>query len=133
MLEDFHGWARQLEGVFRTLVAVPAEVNFALDPNFATLFPYRNPARPSDRLTLERRVTYHGARDGDARASLVVPPGWSVPPGEAAAHIAAAESGVLHFVVEVPPGAHGRHVVCAELTLDDRRFGQIAEALVDVA
>jgi len=35
-------------------------------------------------------------------------------------------------VVEVPPGAHGRHVCCAELTLGERRFGQIAEALVDV-
>jgi hypothetical protein len=42
MLEDFHTWARQLEGVFRTLVPVPAEVNFALDPNFATLYPYRS-------------------------------------------------------------------------------------------
>ena len=43
MLEDFHAWARQLEGVFRTLVVVPSEVNFALDPNFATLYPYRSP------------------------------------------------------------------------------------------
>jgi hypothetical protein len=33
----------------------------------------------------------------------------------------------------VPPGAQGRHVVCAELTLGERRFGQLAEALVDVA
>jgi hypothetical protein len=36
-------------------------------------------------------------------------------------------------VVEVPPGAAGRHVLCADLTLGERRFGQIAEALVDVA
>jgi glyoxylase-like metal-dependent hydrolase (beta-lactamase superfamily II) len=133
MLEDFHGWARQLEGVFRTLVAVPAEVNFALDPNFATLYPYRNPARPGDRLPIELRVTNHGTRDAVARASLVAPPGWSASPGEAEASVVAGESGVLRFVVEVPAGAAGRHVLCAELTLGERRFGQIAEALVDVA
>ena len=91
MLEDFHGWARQIEGVFRTLVAVPAEVNFALDPNFAILFPYQNPARPGDRLPIELRVTNHGAADATARASLVTPPGWSVSPGEATTAIAAGD------------------------------------------
>jgi glyoxylase-like metal-dependent hydrolase (beta-lactamase superfamily II) len=133
MLEDFHGWARQLEGVFRTLVSVPAEVNFALDPNFATLYPYRNPARPGDRLPIELRVTNHGTHDATAHASLVAPPGWSVSPGTARAAIGAGESGVLPFVIEVAPGAAGRHVLCAELTLGERRFGQITEALVDVA
>ena len=132
MLEDFHGWARQIEGVFRTLVAVPAEVNFALDPNFAILYPYRNPARPGDRLPIELRVTNHGTADAIARASLVTPPGWSVSPGEATTTIAAGESGTLRFVIEVPAGSAGRHVLCAELALGERRFGQIAEGLVDV-
>jgi hypothetical protein len=132
MLEDFHGWARQLEGVFRTLVAVPAEVNFALDPNFAVLYPYRSPARPGDRLTVELRVTNHGARSAEARAGLIAPTGWSVTPGEAAVPIDAGHTGALRFVVEVPPGTGGRHVLCAELTLGERRFGQITEALVDV-
>ena len=67
----------------RPLVAVPAEVNFALDPNFATLYPYRNPRPRGDRLSLELRVTNHGTREAVARASLVAPPGWSVAPGEA--------------------------------------------------
>jgi hypothetical protein len=133
MLEDFHGWARQIEGVFKTLVAVPAEVNFALDPNFATLYPYRTPARAGDRLPLELRVQNHGTKEGVARASLVTPPGWSVSPGEATAPIPAGETGTLRFAVEVPPGVAGRQVICAELSLGDRRFGQIAEALVDVA
>ena len=109
-----------IEGVFRTLVAVPAEVNFALDPNFAILYPYRNPARPGDRLPIELRVTNHGTADAMARASLVTPPGWSVSPGEATTTIAAGESGALRFVVEVPAGSVGRHVLCAELALGER-------------
>jgi hypothetical protein len=49
------------------------------------------------------------------------------------AEIAASASGALRFEVAIPPDARGRHVLCAELTLGERRFGQIAEALVDVA
>jgi glyoxylase-like metal-dependent hydrolase (beta-lactamase superfamily II) len=132
-LQDFHGWAKQLDGVFTTLVAVPAEVNFALDPGFATLYPYRNPARPGQRLALELRVTNHGAHGAQARASLVAPPGWSATPALTTRDIAAGETGVLAFELEVPERAVGRTVVCADLTLGDRRFGQVAEALVDVA
>jgi glyoxylase-like metal-dependent hydrolase (beta-lactamase superfamily II) len=132
MLEDFHAWAKHLEGVFATLVAVPAEVNFALDPNFATLYPYRSSTKPGEGLVLELRVTNHGARAADARASLAVPPGWPADPPEAVLTIAAAETGVLRFTVTVPPDAAGRNVLCADLTLGERRFGQVTEALVDV-
>ncbi len=133
MLEDFHAWARQLEGVFTRLVAVPAEVNFALDPNFATLYPYRSARKPGERLDLELRVTNHGARAAEARAALALPPGWAALPAEATAEIGPAETGRLRFVVTVPSGAAGRAVLCADLTLGDRRLGQVCEALVDVA
>ena len=93
----------------------------------------RSPARPGDRLALELRVTNHGTPDATARASLIAPPGWSASPHAAEAAIATGETGVLRFVVEVPPGAHGRHVLRADLKLGARRFGQIAEALGDVA
>jgi hypothetical protein len=47
--------------------------------------------------------------------------------------IGAAETGRLRFAVTVPPDAAGRSVICADLTLGDRRLGQVCEALVDVA
>jgi hypothetical protein len=133
MLEDFHRWAKQLEGVFTTLVAVPAEVNFALDPNFATLYPYRSSLAPGEQLPLELRVTNHGLRTAPARAVLVVPPGWEARPAEAVAEIDGGETAALAFVVSAAPDATGRAVLCADLTLGDRRFGQVTEALVDVA
>jgi len=132
MLDDFHTWARQLEGVFTRLVAVPAEVNFALDPNFATLYPYRSARRPGERFDLELRVTNHGMRAAGTRAVLALPPGWAADPGEASAEIGAGATGVLRFAVSVPADAAGRAVLCADLTLGDRRFGQVTEALVDV-
>ena len=44
-----------------------------------------------------------------------------------------APGGSLRFAVPVPGRAAGRHDVSADLTLGERRFGQVAEALVDVA
>jgi glyoxylase-like metal-dependent hydrolase (beta-lactamase superfamily II) len=133
MLEDFHAWARQLEGVFVRLVAVPAEVNFALDPNFATLYPYRSTPKPGQAVELELRVTNHGARAAAARATLAVPPGWSAAPDTGTAEVGAGETGVLRFTVTVPAAAAGRTVICADLTLGERRFGQVTEALLDVS
>jgi glyoxylase-like metal-dependent hydrolase (beta-lactamase superfamily II) len=132
MLEDFHAWAKQLEGVFTKLVAVPAEINFALDPNFATLYPYRSSLAPGERLPLELRITNHGPRTALARAVLAVPPGWEARPAEAVAEIGGGETAVLAFVVSATPDASGRAVLCADLTLGSRRFGQVTEALVDI-
>lgn len=111
---------------------MPAEVNFALDPNFATLHPYRNTVVAGARLDLELRVVNHGARLADARTSLALPPGWTAQPAYAAVEIDPGETGILRFAVTVPADARGRHVLCADLALGDRRFGQITEALVDV-
>ena len=108
MLEDFHGWARQIEGVFRTLVAVPAEVNFALDPNFAIALPVPEPGppgrpaaarapghQPRHRPTRPREPASSPRRGGRSRRARPRPP--SRP----------ARAGTLRFVVEVPPGAAG--------------------------
>ena len=112
MLEDFHGWARQLEGVFRTLVAVPAEVNFALDPKFATLYPYRNPARPGDWLPIESGSPTTGRARPSPRASLSPP--WLVHvAGPGRGRRRGRETGTLRFVAEVPPAAAPDTTCCA--------------------
>ena len=64
---------------------------------------------------------------------LALPSGWEAHPAEATREIGADETGVLRFVVSVPSDAAGRAVLCADLTLGDRRFGQVTEALVDIA
>jgi glyoxylase-like metal-dependent hydrolase (beta-lactamase superfamily II) len=133
MLDEFYAWAKELEGVFTTLVAVPDEVNFALDPNFATLFPYRTQAWPGQLLGFDLRVTNHSSRPAALRASLALPPGWESKPVVVEREVSGGSSVGLRFSLIVPDDASGRHVVCADLTLGERRWGQVAEALVDVA
>ena len=133
MLDDCHTWAKELEGVFTTLVAVPDEVNFALDPSFATLFPYRTRAWPGQLLGFDLRVTNHSPRPAALRASLALPPGWEFKPAVVEREVAGGASVGLRFSLVVPDDASGRNVLCADLTLGERRWGQVAEALVDVA
>ena len=36
------------------------------------------------------------------------------------------------IAVDIPPDAAGRHVLCADVTLGERRFGWLPEAIVDI-
>jgi glyoxylase-like metal-dependent hydrolase (beta-lactamase superfamily II) len=132
ILDDFIAWARDLSDAFVKVVAVPDEVNFALDPNWCTLYPYRSTVTPGQRLLLDLRATNHGAQDAILRASLALPDGWTATPPESEVPIYGGQSGEVTFAVTVPEDATGRHVLCADVTLGQRRFGWVTEAIVDV-
>lgn len=136
-LDGLYSWAKELDGAFMSLVAVPEDVDFALDPNFATLYPYHTTIGAGSTFHLQLRVTNHGGRDRAASAELVAPEGWVVSgPGAVATgrrvDVPASGIGVLEFDLSVPSDASGRHIVCADLQLGERRWGLVAEAVVDV-
>ena len=134
MLDDFLAWARELEGVFTRLCVTPERVNEALDPDFVVCFPYLSMVAPGAELALEVRVTNHGLRDEMANVRLVVPDGWEAEPFASTAEVAPGGTAALPFTVRVPDtAAPGRRIVLADLTLGERRYGQRAEAIVDVA
>ena len=133
MLDTFIKWARDLDDAHSKLVAVPAEVGFALDPYVLLFHPYRSLAQPGDSLTLSVGAINYRETVQTARVELVLPPGWSAEPQSAEAEVAAGEQASFEFTVQVPANARGRAVLCADLTLGTRRFGQLAEALVDVS
>jgi glyoxylase-like metal-dependent hydrolase (beta-lactamase superfamily II) len=133
MLDDFLAWARQLEDVFVRLCAVPERVNEALDPDVVVCFPYLAAGTPGAEHALEVRVTNHGPRSETAEVRLVVPPGWEAVPAVGRASIDADATLALPFTVRVAPeAAPVRNVLLADVTLGERRFGQCAEAIVDV-
>lgn len=134
ILDDFLAWARQIEGVFVKLCAVPALVNEALDPDFVLFRPYRSVVACRGRLELEVRLTNHGPDLAEATLHLDLPPGWVAAPDVATLRLAAGAEGGVAFVISVPgDAAVGRHVITADLTFRGRRYGQRAEALVDVS
>ena len=133
ILDDFLAWARQLEVAFKRLAVVPERIDEALDPRFAVFRPYRSAATRGEQLAMELRVTNLGPEPGGLEAALDLPPGWSAEPMRAATTVEPGAESVVPFSVSVPAdAASGRHVITADITLAGRRWGQLAEALVDV-
>jgi glyoxylase-like metal-dependent hydrolase (beta-lactamase superfamily II) len=126
--------ARSLENIVNGLVAVPAEAGFALDPNWATLYPYQATVAAGQTIPLEVRIVNHLDRPTVARAAARLPVDWTCEPASESADIAAGATGVLRFRIAAPPYAKpgARHVISAEVTLGERRFGPVAEGIVRV-
>jgi glyoxylase-like metal-dependent hydrolase (beta-lactamase superfamily II) len=126
--------ARTIEGIVWGLIAVPEEAGFALDPNWATIYPYQATATPGQPLDLSVRVVNHLRDATSARAELRLPEGWRSEDVANPVEISGGGQGELRFRLSVPndatPGE--RHVIVASVSLDARRFGPAAEGIVRV-
>jgi hypothetical protein len=123
--------ARSLEEIVWGLIAVPAEAGFALDPNWATLYPYQATARLGEPVELAVRIVNYLDRPATAMIDWNLPDGWSAEALAPAPTIAAGAQGEARFAVTPPTAVTGdRHVISASVTLDERRFGPVAEGIV---
>jgi glyoxylase-like metal-dependent hydrolase (beta-lactamase superfamily II) len=129
-LDEYEDFVVLKEEAFRAVVAEPADQQ--IDLFWARLRPYLATAEPDGavdyalmlRNNLERPATY-GAR-------LLPPPGWSAPASIATLELAAGERGELALTLRAPSDddARGRALVTAEIFIDGRSQGPIAEALL---
>ena len=126
--------ASAIEGIIWGLIAVPEEAGFALDPNWATLYPYQATAVPGEPVELTLRIVNHLSTPTTARAELRLPAGWKSESSMPSVEIAGGDQGEIRFRVSIPttaaPGE--RHVVAASIALGDRRFGPLDEGIVQV-
>jgi glyoxylase-like metal-dependent hydrolase (beta-lactamase superfamily II) len=107
------------------------EVDFGAEGVGVRILPYRSAVRAGDSIDLEVSARNPFRRRGAVRIDLVVPEGWRVWPARQEVKADALEEVGTTFTV-LPPGPVRRARVAANLTVDDRDFGQQAEALVDV-
>ena len=133
ILDDFITWARDLSDAFVKVVAVPDEVNFALDPNWCTLYPYQSKVAAGERLLLEppRHQPRPQRRDPARQPG---PARWldRHPSRVRGPDLRRAERRGDLRRDRATADATGRHVLCADVTLGERRFGWVTEAIVDV-
>jgi glyoxylase-like metal-dependent hydrolase (beta-lactamase superfamily II) len=127
--------ARTIEGIVWGLIAVPEEAGFALDPNWATIYPYQTAAAPGESIELAVRVVNHLGKAASALADLRLPAGWQSEPIANPIEIVGNGTGEVRFRVAAPTSAEvgERHVIVASVSLDERRFGPVAEGIVRVA
>lgn len=100
------------------------DVDFGAGSVGAYIEPYRSTVPAGESFDLDVCVVA-----GSAEVELVVPAGWSFEP----ATVSLAEPGVARFRVAAGPEPARRARIAADLTVAGVRYGQQAEALVDVS
>ena len=113
---------------------MPERVNEALDPDVVVCFPYLSSVTAGSAFELEVRVTNHGPRPEDAEVGA----GRATGLGDRARGRDGHDRCGMRpprspFTIRVPADEPpGRRVLPADLTLGERRYGQRAEAIVDI-
>ncbi|HEX5828124.1 MAG TPA: MBL fold metallo-hydrolase [Candidatus Limnocylindrales bacterium] len=130
-LEALERGGEDLARLHRELLPLD-EVDFDAEGFGARIEPYRSRLRAGETLELEVEVRNPFHRPAVATVAMIVPRGWDAAPGEAGLPLDAAATGRLVFRVTPAGGPIHRARVAADLTVDGRRFGQHAEALVTI-
>jgi glyoxylase-like metal-dependent hydrolase (beta-lactamase superfamily II) len=125
-------WARSIAPALRDLVDQP-DPGYGLDPFWAHFYPYRVEAGDKrERSMVSLRVRNYLDRPVPLSATLVLPPGVQAKPQRASAVIPPKTESAVEFELEIQPQGGGRRrVLLADITMDGRYFGQVAEMLID--
>jgi hypothetical protein len=99
----------------------------------ARIEPYQAYLHRGDWLELEVEVRNPSPSAVQAEVRLVLPAGWGAEPAACQLELAPLEGARPHFRVTPPPNLTVRRArLAVDLTIDGRRFGQQAEALVNI-
>ena len=115
---------------------LPGEPNYGLEPSWAQLIPYQQSVRPGDTLKVTLHLNNYWPRVVRTQAHLEIPEGWEAVPAAATLDLPAEGTNDVEFSVQVPAGfvfSYPRLAIAADITLDGRRLGQVAEATVSPA
>ena len=98
------------------------------------IVPYMVTSHAGDPIDYQVRVMNPLPEPGTVRVSLVLPAGWGSVPQSRPIDLVARAEGTVAFTVTSPAGAGRarRAVLAADLVVNGRRFGQLAEAFVDL-
>jgi hypothetical protein len=99
----------------------------------ARIEPYRCTVDPDGTVELEVTVRNPFPRAERARVEVALPGGFTASPASEELELMPHGEGTVRFVVRVSAEPARRARVAADLTVGDVRFGEQAEALIDVA
>jgi glyoxylase-like metal-dependent hydrolase (beta-lactamase superfamily II) len=108
------------------------DVDFGAGGFGARIEPYRSQVKAGDSLGMTAIVLNPFARDAEVSGSLVVPRGWQCVPQDLHRSVEGRGATALEFLVRPSASAVRRARLAIDMTVDGVRFGQQAEALVDV-
>ncbi|MQA24727.1 MAG: MBL fold metallo-hydrolase [Micromonosporaceae bacterium] len=110
-----------------------SDVDFGAEGFGARIYPYQCATTPGRPVTMRVEVTNPFGSAEQVAVEMAVPDGWKCRPPSARVAVPGKAAETLTFEVLPPHSGRWRRArVAADLTVGSRRFGQHAEALVDV-
>ena len=130
-LEEFLGWACDLREVMTSLIDQP-DPNFGMDYRWCHFYPYRLRSSPGENIRLELRLRNHLFNPADIRIALKLPPGIACDFPDRDISVAGKTQVAVPFdLVKSAAAGTERQVITADITINGRRIGEYAEALID--
>jgi hypothetical protein len=128
--EQVDRWGDEFAELHETAMAVGAdEAHFGIDGWGGWIWPYRSHVREGETVRVKVTVRNPFATPENLRVRLVGPKGWA---GSETTISAAGRAEASCELTTVPAGPCRRQPIAAELSVGDRTFGQVCEALVSV-
>ncbi|SDM26299.1 MBL fold metallo-hydrolase [Allokutzneria albata] len=123
--------AEELADLHRDLLPL-SDVDFGAEGVGAWIRPYQGRTAPGEPLEVRVEVLnpFHGREDVTVR--MVVPQGWTCSPPSCSAKVPGGAGTTFTFTITPTRDGVRRARIAADFTVGTRRFGQQAEALVDV-
>jgi glyoxylase-like metal-dependent hydrolase (beta-lactamase superfamily II) len=133
MLTSFEASVKLQDGIFKELIADP-DTDVGLDPSWVQIYPYQAAASRGQPVKLELRVRNHHAVAINVELAMILPVGWGCSPQRVRLTTPAGEVSVAPVEITIPFrwNGTGRRAIAADVKVDGRYVGQIAEAVVDV-
>jgi hypothetical protein len=111
------------------------EVNFGLDPSWASIYPYQMMLGPGSRQRAELRVRNYKPTPMKVEVALVAPADWSIEPDVVKMEVPANGSAAKPFNIAIPKDwavPSPRFAIAADVMADGKYLGQITEAVVEM-
>ena len=128
-VKTLRGRAENTKSMFDALLPEPSVLG--VNPGWIKLVPYQSTVGAEESLELELEVHNYYDRPISIEADLVVHEGWKYSPENNRAQIAPGETDRLQYQLKVGPVAD-RYGIAADVTINSKRIGQVAEAIVKV-
>lgn len=130
-LEGFLGWARRVREVMSAYIDQP-DPNFGMDYNWCRFYPYRSEPQAGMEFRVEVMMRNHLFVEAEVKVELKTPADLDCAHPVRTLTIGAKQQVAVPFLLKAQPGASGRRVLSADITINGRRIGEYAEGLVDL-
>lgn len=107
----------------------------AIYPDYVFLYPYQPPCAPGESVNMQVWFENIWTEDKTLEWTLVLPDGWSAEPLSGTLKVEPGAKGIAPFALRVPDSqstAYRRFAFTLDATIGGKRYGQIAEAVVDL-